>query len=143
MDRVLPMDYEEYIELGFSLVPEGAFPRHIMAAFSSALAETLGRINIEWFTEPEEENAALVDRNKIGLCELADQDYRLNSVAVGETGTPIISFRNESYEEKYVSAFGLAESRKRELKRIMSMYFSSEQLSRAMGMPSASPVGDI
>jgi len=123
---------EMYEDRGFSAIPESSFRTFITRAGYFIQEQTLKRVL--WSIVPitvDEPLDEVKERNIYGICELAELFFR-SEAAVGENGAAIISFANEGYREVYEAgtrsgSSSLFEGR---LSRIMSAYFTTEQLSR-------------
>ena len=126
--------FDEYTRYGYNLIPREVFERYIIQGGGLAERYTLGRVNAD-FLASATNLSGLVERNKRGICELAELVYKRERLAIGEAGVPIRSFSNEGYSEtladssaeKRAAAFELQAS------EILSAYFTPEQLCRRAG----------
>ena len=106
---------DEYVEFGFTSIPDVLFERYEAMAEGEAQKYTMGRLNAQNITET----------NKRGLCELADLLY--GDATGGFTG-PVSSFSNGRYSESY--AVGPARTVDKAIVNIIGLFFTPDQLCR-------------
>jgi len=111
------MDYNDYINFGYSLIPEEEFARY------SDMAEKTARRFVNY--KPEDISNISED-NKRGICEIADILYAEHN----QLNRPIAGFANEKYREQYFQGTRLNPSEK--VWEILSIYFTHEQLYRGV-----------
>ena len=98
---------------------------------------TLGRVTDEFLNPVEggEEPSQPIERNKRGICEIADLLYADEIKPIGQAGVAIKSFSNEGYSETLADTTSVA-ARDRldaDIRAIMDTFFTREQLFRGVG----------
>lgn len=129
--------FQEYTEFGYDAIPELRFARFMIKAGGFVEKWTLGRVNYVVLNPANNEyvDDELIERNKRGICEIAELVFTRDNPAIGESGQPIKSFSNEGYSETLANA-GTAEMDaffECEAMGILTAYFTPEQLYRGGG----------
>lgn len=116
------VEYEEYLGLGYSKIPEPVFIPLMADAQGIVDKMTFGRVTKDTATE----------ENKRGLCRLAELFYSKEQ-SEGESGMPVSSFKNGDYSENYAtSALSSAKGFNSKVSQIVFRYFTTEQLYRGV-----------
>ena len=123
--------YREYLSFGYSAIPADKFPRFIYRAGALAEALTLGRVTVDFLNDADAD-AALAERNKRGISEIAELMFSHYTQAIGEAGLPIKSFTNNGYSETYADGESGSEAYQNALITICSTFFTREQLFRGV-----------
>jgi hypothetical protein len=95
---------------------------------------TLGRVTDESLNAGATDRM-LAQRNKRGVCEIADLLFRQATFGIGDAGVSISGFKNEGYSETFANT-GAEESGmmiERAVMRILDVYFTPEQVCRKGG----------
>ena len=130
--KVMYVTFDEYTRFGYNLIPREVFERYIINGGGLAERYTLGRVSAD-FLASATNLSGLVERNKRGICELAELVYKRERLAIGEAGVPIRSFSNEGYSETLVDIKEQAAAFEYRLGEVLSTYFTPEQLCRRAG----------
>ena len=129
------VSFREYVNFGYETIPKEQFERFINKAGYLTEKWTLGRVTDASLNPARKIRDALVQRNKRGICELAELYFRKESRALGEAGSYIQSFSNEGYSETVADAGAVntAVAFEVESAAIFDTYFTPEQLCRRAG----------
>jgi len=107
------IEYNDYKESGYSVIPEEEFPRY------SDMAEKTVRRFIKNFK-------GITDENKRGIFEIADILYEEKN----QLNRPIAGFSNENYREQYFEGNRL--SAQNQVCEKLRIYFTHEELYRGV-----------
>jgi len=110
------INYSDYINLGYSMIPEKEFARY------SVMAERTARR----FADFETDACGVSDDNRRGICEIADILYAEKN----QLNRPLAGFANEKYRESYAAGRRFDPGEK--IWEIMAAYFSRGQLYRGV-----------
>jgi len=131
--------FQEYTDFGFSTIPENVFERWITEAFWIVERWSFGRVYPFEMAEDDPTEYAdpiLVERNKRGICAVADLVYGKNALSSATaSGAQLKGFSNEGYSETYATMTpgDIEDQFNNELMRVMFMYFTQYQLHRRAG----------
>ena len=119
-DTGIFITYEEYVALGYTLVPEAKFARF----------ETMARVTVTRFTQDRVAADTLTTENKRGVCELIDLFYGYFNPDAVSPGA-ITGFTNKSYSESY--AAGDAPTFDARVDSVIANYFTQAERFRGVG----------
>jgi len=126
------ISFQDYTDYGYDLISEMAWKRWYIVAYQIVTLQTFNRVNEETLVDGSD----LAQRNRWGICELADLLYT-NSANLKETasGGAMKSFTNEGYSETFATA-SLADLQAllaEGIQNTLSIFFESWQLFRGGG----------
>lgn len=109
--------FEQYAELGYSLVPENEFARWEAMSGQFVRKHTFDRVT----------DSGITESNRRGVCEIADIYYS----DANQLNRPIASFSNENYSESYgiPSRLDIPTTTER-VTGVLKTYFTADQLWR-------------
>ena len=127
--------YNDYTELGYSIVPKEAFVRYAAKAEAIIRKYTFDRI-ADADLYPEEsadaEKRRIAEMNRRGVCELAELFYLQDQRTIGESGAAIKSFSNEGYSETLDTSEHDEMAVQNKTVSIVRTYFTAAQLYRGV-----------
>jgi len=123
------ISFSDYTAFGHRLIPEGDFNRWMTKAVLYTESITLQRVTNEFLGDGEGD-PVWKERNRRGVCEIADILYKNDLKPVGESGAVISSFKNEGYSETYADLGTARKAFKDSMDDVLTVYFKREQLYR-------------